>query len=287
MKKISAYFLPLLLIAGLSSCDKEYSEENTDLNGNPLIVGVDCRISKMVFTDSASGSGIFSLAATINALDNATDITRFDSLAFVLDFNSQPQYSNDTVFIDPDQYFVTETFTKRVNKFHGLIDPTDATSPQYEVYYIYNPAGYLIEKHYRLVSVPTVDYYVVTYTYTGNNITHMTAVDATTGDLVTDAEIGYYTNVIPKRFIYIFPDEVVLNHFTQFYNFGNRPSNGVKNMKVRYYDPGNVLRDSSVSVFNNYIMSRDNYVLSVVMKGDDQFTIPATESKILFTYKCK
>lgn len=288
MKRLTVYSLILLLAAGLYSCEKEYSTENTgDGTNNPLIVGVDCRISKMVYADSATGVGIGSLAAIINAQDNAVDISRFDSLAFVLDFNAQPVYSNDTVFIDPDQYFVTDLFTKRVNKFHGLIDPSDPTSPQYDVYYVYNSAGYLTDKHYRLSSAPAIDYYVVTYTYTNNNITHMTATDAFTGDLVTDADVSYYTNIIPKRFIYIFPDERILQNFTQFYNFGNRPSNGLKNMVVRNYDPGNVVRDSSVSAFGTYVLSRDNYVLSVVMNGDDQFSIPATKSKILFSYKCK
>ena len=113
------------------------------------------------------------------------------------------------------------------------------------------------------------------------------AINPATGDLVTDADVTYYTNVIPKRFLYIFPDERVLSNFTQFYNFGNRPNNGIKDLVVRNYDPGNVKRDSSVSTFATYIMSRDNYVLSVVMKGDEQFSIPAPKSKILFSYKCK
>lgn len=287
MKRLTVYSLILVLTAGIYSCEKEYSTENTDNGNNPLIIGTDCRISKMVWTDSATGAGIGSLAANINAADNAIDITRFDSLAFVLDFNAQPQYVLDTVYIDPDQYFVTDLFTKRVSKFHGLIDPSDPTSPQYDVYYVYSGAGYLTDKFYRLSSAPAVDYYVVNYTYTNNNVTHMTATDAFTGDLVTDADVTYHTNIIPKRFIYIFPDERVLQYFTQFYNFGNRPSNAVKNMVVRNYDPGNVVRDSSVSTFDTYVLSRDNYVLSVVMKGDDQFSIPATKSKILFSYKCK
>ncbi len=58
-------------------------------------------------------------------------------------------------------------------------------------------------------------------------------------------------------------------------------------MKIRNYDPGNTLRDSLVSTFSNYIMSRDNYVLSVQMSGDDLISIPAAIGKLSFSYKCK
>ena len=34
-------------------------------------------------------------------------------------------------------------------------------------------------------------------------------------------------------------------------------------------------------------MSRDNYVLDVIMSGDEQPGIPAPKSKIKFSYKCK
>ena len=58
-------------------------------------------------------------------------------------------------------------------------------------------------------------------------------------------------------------------------------------MKVRNYDPGNVVRDSTETSFSNYIMSRDTYVLSVQMAGADQQSIPASVGKLSFKYACK
>ena len=59
---------------------KEYSNENSgDANG--IIIGTDCRISKIASTDSAAGFGIGSISAAINTSDAVTDITRFDSLS--------------------------------------------------------------------------------------------------------------------------------------------------------------------------------------------------------------
>ena len=94
----------------------------------------------------------------------------------------------------------------------------------------------------------------------------MAKTEVATGDLVMDADISYHNNILPNKFLYFFPDEIYYPFFTQFYNFGIRPSNAPKDITVRYYDPGNVLVDSTVSSFSNYIMSRDNYVLSVQME---------------------
>ena len=87
--------------------------------------------------------------------------------------------------------------------------------------------------------------------------------------------------------LYIFPDEIAYPYFSQFYNYGLKNFNAIKKITVRSYDPGNVVRDSTVTTFSNYIMSRDTYVLNVQMAGDDLQSIPASAGKLTFTYKCK
>ena len=284
MKKLLPFFF--ISIVFLVSCQKEHSTEDGGNSGAGVIVGADCRISKIAFSDSASGVSIGSIGAAINASDNATDITLFDSLTLTIDFNSQPQYFSDTVAIDADQYFIYDISNKRIKTFHGLVDPTLPGSTEFEVDYIYDGAGYLINKSYTYSLLPGIPYQLVTYTYTGGNLTHMVTTDFT-GDMVKDADLTYYNNIAPKSFINIFPDENTYAEFNQFYNFGAKSTNAVKSLKLRYYDPGNVLVDSSVSVFNAYVMSRDNYVLSVYMLGDDQPSIPAAEGKLNFSYKCR
>lgn len=284
MKKGLLY--SLLVIGVLASCQKEYSTENGgDAAG--IIIGDDCRISRIAYTDSATGVGIGSISATIDATDVVTDITKFDSLTLTIDFNSVPQYFSDTVYIDPDQYMILEAGSKRVKSLHGLIDPTIPGSTEFDITYTYDAAGLLINKMYSYSLLPGIPYQNVAYTYSGGNLTHMTTEDAFTGDILKDADLTYYNNIAPKNYMNIFPDENTYAEYTQFFNFGRKPTNAIKSLKLRYYDPGNVLVDSAVSNFASYTMSRDNYVLSVYMLGDDQSSIPAAEGKLKFTYKCK
>jgi len=286
MKKL----FPLYIIAtvfALTSCLKEYSTENGGDSGGGVIIGADCRISKIAYSDSATGVSIGSIGATINSADVVTDITKFDSLTLTIDFNNVPQYFSDTVAIDADQYFLMDLTTKRIRSFHGLIDPTLPGSPEFDIDYVYDAAGFLINKFYSYTLLPGVPYQQVTYTYSGGNLTHMQTDDLFTGDKIKDADLSYYPNIAPKNYMNLFPDEDMYAEFTQFFNFGKKSTNAVKNLKLRYYDPGNVLVDSAVSAFSSYVMSRDNYVLSVYMLGDDQSSIPAAEGKLNFTYKCK
>ena len=284
-----AYFIIIGLLALVfSACNKEYSVENSGNLNNPLIIGADCRISKITYFDSATGkTGLGSIAALINPVNQVTDITKFDSLSATIDFMASMTYIGDTVYINPDEYFLVDIISGRIKRLHGLIDPTIPSSLQFDADYTYNATGYLINKSYSLTSFPGVPYYIVKYTYAAGNLIHMDSNEQFTGDLVTDADIDYYPLISPKAFLYLFPDELSYTHYNQFFNFGNKPTNAVKKLRVRYFDPGNVLRDSTVSTFTTYTMSRDNYVLGVIMTGQDQFSIPAQAGRLAFAYKCK
>jgi len=286
MNKLRPLLFAAILFA-LFSCEKEYSSENIG-SDSEFIVGIDCRISKIVYTDTAGvGTGLGSIEANINNLDIVTKLTEFDSLSNTIKFITDPVYRNDSVYINADEYFIVDA-NKKVIKMHGLIDPTDPFSLQFDVFYVYNATGYLVTKNYFLTGSPTTPFYKVDYTYAGGgNLSHMTAVNLPSGDLSMDADLTYYSLTVPRRFIYTFPDEIKYPQFTQFFNFGSKNFNAVKDMKVRTYDPGNVVRDSLVSTFSNYRMSNDTYILSVQMGGDDQPSIPALAGKLSFSYKCK
>ena len=291
MNKLRPLLFAAILIS-LFSCEKEYSSENSG-GGSEFIVGVDCRISKIVYIDTAgtaaggTGTGLGSIEAAINNLDIVTKITMFDSLSNTIEFITSPIYTNDTVYINADEYFVVDA-NKKITKMHGLVDPTDPFSLQFDVFYVYNATGYLVTKNYFLTSSPTTPYLRVDYDYAGgSNLIRMTAVNLPSGNLHMDADLTYYNQTVPRRFIYIFPDEINYAQFTQFFNFGSRNINAVKTMKVRNYDPGNVVRDSLVSTFSNYRMSNDTYILSVQMGGDDQPSIPALAGKLSFSYHCR
>jgi hypothetical protein len=284
MKK--GFLYSIIIAAVFTSCQKEYSTENGGDSGG-IIIGADCRISRIAYSDSATGVSIGSIGATINSADMVTDITKFDSLTLTIDFNNVPQYFSDTVAIDADQYFLMNISSKRIRSFHGLIDPTLPGSPEFDIDYVYDAAGYLINKFYSYTLLPGIPYQQVTYSYNGGNLTHMQIDDMFTGDMIKNADLSYYPNIAPKNYMNLFPDENTYGEFNQFFNFGKKSTNAVKDLKLRFYDPGNVLVDSAVSVFNSYVMSRDNYVLSVYMRGDDQSSIPAAEGKLNFTYKCK
>jgi hypothetical protein len=292
MNKLRPLLFAAILISFVS-CEKEFSTENTGNTDNEFIVGIDCRISKIVYTDTAgtaaggTGTGLGSIESEINNQDIDTLINMYDSLSATLEFYLKPVYRNDSIFINSDEYFIVDA-NKRILKMHGLLDPTDPLSLPFDVFYTYNATGYLVTKTYFLTISPTVPFYKVDYTYAGaGNLTRMTAVNLPVGDLHMDADLTYYNLTVPKRFIYIFPDEIKYPQFTQFFNFGSRNFNAVKDMKVRNYDPGNVVRDSIVSTFSNYRMSNDTYILSVQMGGDDQPSIPALAGKLSFKYHCK
>src|SRR4051812_44458770 len=122
MKKLFPVFFAAIVIV-FFSCTKEYSLENNGNTGNNQIIGVDCRISKIVYVDTATGSGIGSLIASINSTDNATNITKFDSLSFTIEFISTPVYVNDTVYINADEYFIRDATTGVIKQLHALVDP--------------------------------------------------------------------------------------------------------------------------------------------------------------------
>ncbi len=292
MNKLRPLLFAALLIS-LFSCEKEYSTENSGNTDNEFIVGIDCRISKIVYIDTAgtaaggTGTGLGSIESEINNQDIDTLINVYDSLSATLEFYLKPVYRNDSIYINADEYFIIDA-NKRILKMHGLLDPTDPLSLQFDVLYAYNATGYLVTKTYYLTITPTIPYLKIDYTYAGaGNLTRMTAVNLPGGDLHMDADLTYYSLTVPKRFIYIFPDEINYAQFTQFFNFGSRNFNAVKDMKVRNYDPGNVVRDSIVSTFSNYRMSNDTYILSVQMGGDDQPSIPALAGKLNFKYHCR
>jgi hypothetical protein len=281
----------LVLVAG---CAKEYSLENGNgaTNGGDDVIGVDCRLAKMVYYDSATNIALGSLAATINTEDTVNDITFFDSLNNRILANSMPLYGNDTIYLNPDEYFITDPATGNVIKAHGSF--TFPAIP-FEVDYIYNSNGTLFQKHYDIPGAGISPAIIVEYTYAGGNLVGMTSTDYTTvtPELIMDGELTYYNNIAPRANLNFMPDETLtndLNHFamyTQFFNFGKKSTNAIKYMKVRTYDPGNVVRDSTVSNFVSYITSLDNYITSFYMLGDDQESLPAAAGRIVFKYHCK
>lgn len=282
----------IAFLATLFSCEKEYSSENIDNTGSDLIVGADCRISKIVSQDTsgfaATGrvTGLGSIEAEITSLDIVFRITQYDSVGNTIVARPEPVYTNDSIYIDPEEYYIVDV-NKRIIKSHLWVDITNTASPQFDVFYVYNTAGYLTTKNYFLTTSPTGPFYRVDYTYSGGNLTRMTAVELPSGDLDVDADITYFPNLVPRQFIYIFPDERFYPELNQFFNFGLKNFNAVKNMKVRSYDPGNVVRDSLATNFSNYIMSRDSYVLSVQTDSISQPSIPFLAGKLSFSYHCR
>lgn len=289
MKRTSIHILLALFLTTMASCAKEYSVENGGNLNDPLIVGVNCRISKIAYNDSATAIPKGSIAASINLKDTVTDITQFDSLAYTILFYTSLNYFMDTIKINSIEYFISDPANGgRIARLHGLTDPADPLSPQFDADYSYDASGHLLSKSYSFSTNPGVPYYVVNYSYSGGNLVGMTGTDVSFGsNLIVDAVLDYYVSLTPQNYMYLFPDELSYAPYNQFFNFGTRSRSAIKNLKVRYYDPGPVVRDSTVSTFTGYLMSRDNYVLGVYMNGNDQFSIPAQAGKLSFSYKCK
>ncbi len=287
MKRISLVLGVFLVV--LISCSKEYSLEGG--GDSDLIVGTDCRISKITYTDTTAEIPLGSIAAIINNIDEVTDITAFDSLSATVVTNSQPTYIVDTVYVNPDEYFVTDlSNSRRVTRLHRLADPLDPASPQIDVDYIYDgTTGNLVQKLFNSTLSPVNPFYQVDYTYTAGDLTNMAVTDLSVPEVVTDAVLTYFNTISPKNYMYIFPDENTPEYaqYNQFFNFGKRSQHAIKTMKIRNYVGGVATADSTNAVFGSYIMSRDNYVLSVILSGGDLPSIPAQKGRLKFSYKCK
>ncbi len=286
MKAIKGILFVIVIMTLLLSCQKDTSFEIGGADLDPSLIGTDCRISKIVYSDSATTIPLGSIAAIINTSDNATDITQFDSLGMFIEFNAAPVYSSDTVFVNPKEYFIRNLSDGLIKSFRGLFDPSDPASQTFDVTYTYNANGNLINKSYSSTLTPGIIFKDVTYTYSGGNLTHMTNTDLNTGNIVADADLTYATNHSPKNYLYLFPDESDYAQYNQFFNFGKRSVNTVQHIKVQLYDLG-VPADSYESSFSNYVLSNDNYVVEVDMSGDDQPSIPVLHGHLKFSYSCK
>ena len=286
MKMIKWIFFSAVLGFFLESCEKDRSLETGLLSSDPSLIGNDCRISKISYADSATSIPLGSIAATINSSDNVTDITKFDSLGMVIDFDVVPVYSGDTVFINSREFFIRNSITGQVKTFRGATDPTDPTSATFDVLYSYNADNNLVNKSFSYTLTPATIYKDVTYTYTGANLTHMVATDLTTGDITADADISYYSNISAKNYLYLFPDEKEYAAYGQFFNFGKRPKNAVKTISLQYYDTG-VPVGSLTTSFLDYNISPDGYVVQVTMSGNDQPSLPVQHGRLKFSYFCR
>jgi hypothetical protein len=274
----------IISMTAMISCDKERSVENPLPNTNPMIIGNNCVPAKIVSYDSIVPLG--SIAATYDATDRAINITQFDSITFTLESSANISYSSigDTAYISANEYFLLAP-SGLVESFHGLVDPSNPLSLQYDAAYTYNGTGHLTTKSYSFASSPGTPYATVEYTYTNGNLTHMVATDLTSGNMFADADITY-NSVSPRNFIYLFPDEELLNIYNQFLYFGTRSANAPSGITLRFYDPGGTVSTTKTSQFVDYGMSLDNYVLSVKMTGDGQSFIPADAGILKFGYHC-
>jgi hypothetical protein len=285
MKSPIFFLLSCVLCFSIFSCEKENSEENG--GDDPSIIGVNCRIAKIDYRDTSGIIPIGSIATNINALDNVTNIIEFDSLSNFIISNADISYTGDTVHVNADEYFIQDPNGKLIKKFHGVVDPGNPASPFYDQVFTYNTAGNLVKKTKALTTAPSLPYEQVDYTYSNGNLVSMLYKNLFSGQIISDASLTFQPTVAPKNYIYIFPDEEERAAYNQFFNFGKRSINGVKDLKVRYYDGTGAIIDSAVSQFSSYQQSVDLYVVNVLMGGDAQPCIPAQPGRLQFSYKCR
>ncbi|MEO7264335.1 MAG: hypothetical protein ABIW38_05450 [Ferruginibacter sp.] len=285
MKSPILFLLSCLLCFTIISCEKDYSEENG--GDNPSIIGINCRIAKIDYRDTSGIIPIGSIAANINSADNAVTIIEFDSISNFIVSYANIVTTTDTIHVNADEYFIQDATSKQILKFHGLVDPGNPVSPFYNQVFTYNTAGYLVKKTKALSTASTLPYEQVDYTYSNGNLVSMIYKNLFSGQKISDASLSFQPTVAPKNYFYIFPDEEDRAEYNQFFNFGKRSTNGVKDLKVRYYDGTGVLIDSAVSQFSSYQQSVDLYVVSVLMSGDAQPCIPAQPGRLRLSYKCR
>jgi hypothetical protein len=271
------------------SCQKEYSFENPLSGSSGLIIGNNCIIKKVIEFDTISNKGAAAINYNFNAAgDRILTINEIDSITLSPLFNANPNYVQDSIIIDPQQYFVVSPSNKRIIKFEGYQDPYDITSPINIYEYTYDAAGKLLGKTLKNAGLPGIVIEQTDYTYTNNNLTGIVKKIPLLNNTVLTASLEYDLAKQPKNYFNILPDCDELSPYIAVLNMGNKATNAVTKIIIKNYDllTGTFI-DSTVTQYSSYQYSLDNYVLSVDAAGYDIPAVPLVRGRNKFEYFCK
>ncbi len=229
-----------------------------------------------------------SLSAFYNNDFAVTKLVIYDSAANTENFEAVFNYiTADSVRINQYQYLILDA-NKRVVRFASKSDMSDPqNADNYMFVYNYNDQGYLSTKDLYINGSLIANFRTV-YTYTNNLLSNCVMTAVSSGNMkVLESNLSYDNTLTIKNWIYTFPDAVEGYMYLTVLNFGNRPSNPLKQVVTKIYDPSSgTLLDSWTTNYGNYTVDKNGYVLSGEANGDFQQGIAAFYGKTNFYYDC-
>ena len=279
----SVAILSLLLLA---SCKKEYSVENGyDPNNPPL--GTNCRLSRIIQADSATGIGLGSFSTVFDANFLGTSVVIYDSIQGSAQFTANLSYRGDTIHVDTNEYFLLGA-NKRALSFHSHQDPADSTSPSLDFVYSYDGSGYMVQKEIFVhgVGVPAVRF---TYTWANGNLVGVVGNVVFPGQeqKLFSATMEYDLTHTVKNFINIFPDGYEHSPYVMAVDLGTKCRNPLIKLTADNYDSSGNVTDSVVTTFSGHKYSTDGYLVEWMASGDAPATGILPPGLTKFRYTCK
>jgi hypothetical protein len=280
-----------IIIGFCTSCAKEYSFENPILgNGNTVIVGNNCTISKIIDYDTLVRKNVAAVQTSFNTTGNyPASIIETDSLTQQVIFQKSLTLLGDTLRIDANQYFLVDIATNyRVRQFVGRQDPYNNNSPIFINNFFYNTAGQIVTKIVYSPTVPGAIFSQTNYTYTANNLTGIQSKIPLNNITYFDATISYDSTKLAKNYLLMLPESNELRPYVTTMNLGIKSKNQPTKITINNNDQiTGALVNTTVTEFKNYRYSADGYVLGVDMGGFSIPAIPLSNSRNLFQYFCR
>lgn len=253
----------------------------------PPLTDTNCIISTISQVNYGSSSES-SLTAFYNSNYDVTKLVIYDSVHNIKNFEANFNYvTSDSARIDQYQYFKLDA-NKRVIKFvtkSDLTDPNNADDYVFE--YSYTNQGYLSNRS-LYVNGSVLPNLSTEYTYTNNLLTSCVMTAVSSGNLkILESTLTYDNSIKIKKWIYAFPDAMQEYMYTTVLNFGSRPTNPLKQVVTKVYDPpSGTLLDTWTTNYSSYKVDDYGYVLSGVADGDLQQGIATFYGKTNFYYDC-
>lgn len=248
----------------------------------------DCFVVTVTPVDSLSGRGVGSIHASMGQNNLTSKISWYDSTSGTISFQASFSYSNDTMRINENEYFILDA-QGRVIEFYTLEDPFNNTSDHYRYTYQYNAGGQLVSKSWFLPeNNSTIPLFTFKYEWLNGNLTRL-KVNEGYGEkrLALSAELQYNTSITVKNFLYFLPESYELAPYIFSVNMGMKSKNLLEKIVVTIFDAdGNAIHVYRTE-YTEYKFSEDLYVTELHASGDIVDGLPLVNGRTKFEYQCK
>lgn len=193
---------------------------------------------------------------------------------------------NDTLFIfDGDSIFLNK-MTKFVERIVTTKKPLELEFDEFEYRFIYKDS--LLASRLLYVNRDTIPYYESNYSYLSNRLQKIEMYFKPNNTLIFESNFQYENTIEVKPWVYFYTDFFGLANHMLILNFGKMSTGLLNKIESNYYsNQGAQKLGEWKTVFSNYKLSKDKYVLKVSSSGQRIQSLPFLFQNAEFKYKCK